>query len=340
MTLQLLLLGDAPVAQLVERARLAEANGYRGVWVADERFYREVYSCLGQLAAHTSKILLGPCVTDPFARHPALTAMAIATLDEISDGRAVLGIGAGISGFAELGIARRKPASAIREAIEVIRALLRGDTVDFRGEVIAFSHGRLSFAPSRPAIPVYVASNGPLGQRVAAELADCVIMEACASAAEVRAFRAAVESAAVKAGRDPHAIRIIPRLNTCIAANGRLARDAVRPTVARYLGAGRLRSRTAAAQGLALPAETLAAVAGAAYAAGVTPYLPLLPLITDRHVDAFTLAGTIDEVAEHASALRAAGAAGIIVRPFAAEGGTIEETIATLGSEVWPRVLG
>src|SRR5271169_1135587 len=126
MTLQLLLLGDAPVGQLVERARLAEASGYGTVWVADERFYREVYSCLGQLAVHTSKVLLGPCVTDPFARHPALTAMAIATLDEVAGGRAILGIGAGISGFAELGIVRRKPARAIWEAIELVRALLHG----------------------------------------------------------------------------------------------------------------------------------------------------------------------------------------------------------------------
>ena len=340
MTLQLLLLGDAPVAQLVERAKLAEANGYSTVWVADERFYREVYSCLGQLAVYTSRVLLGPCVTDPFARHPALTAMAIGTLDEISGGRAILGIGAGISGFAELGIERKKPARAICEAIELIRALLRGETVDYRGEVIAFNHGRLSFAPPRPEIPVYVASNAPLGQRVAAEIADGVIMEACASAAEVHALRAAVAGAARKAGRDPQAIRIITRLNTCIAADGRLARDAVRPTVARYLGAGRLRSRTAAVQGLALPPEALATVAGAAYAAGVTPYLPLLPLITDRHVDAFTLAGTVDEVVEHAIALHEAGVDGVIARPFAAEGGTIEQTIATLGSEVWPRVLG
>jgi 5,10-methylenetetrahydromethanopterin reductase len=339
MTLQLLLLGDAPVARLVERARLAEANGYSTVWVADERFYREVYSCLGQLAAHTAEVLLGPCVTDPFARHPALTAMAIATLDEISSGRAILGIGAGISGFTELGIARRKPARAIREAIEAIRALLRGETVDLHGDVIGFNHGRLSFAPPRPDIPVYVASNGPLGQRVAAEIADGVIMEACASAAEVRALRTAVESAAREAGPDPHEIRIIARLNTCVAAEGRVARDAVRPTVARYLGAGRLRSRTAAAQGLVLPAEALATVAGAAYAAGVTPYLALLPLITDRHVDALTLAGTVEEVARHAISLLGAGADSIIARPFAREGGTIEETIVTLGSEVWPRVV-
>src|SRR6201993_4124416 len=162
MTLQLLLLGDAPVAQLVGRARLAEANGYSAVWVADERFYREVYSCLGQIAAHTAKIQLGPCVTDPYSRHPALTAMAIATLDEISGGRAILGIGAGISGFAELGIDRRKSARAIRESIEVIRVLLCGEAVDFEGEVITCKRGRLSFSPPRPTLPIYVASNGPL----------------------------------------------------------------------------------------------------------------------------------------------------------------------------------
>jgi 5,10-methylenetetrahydromethanopterin reductase len=338
MTLQLLLLGDVPVAQLVERARLAEANGYNAVWVADERFYREVYSCLGQIAANTAKVLLGPCVTDPFARHPALTAMAIATLDEISGGRGILGIGAGVSGFAELGIDRRKPARAIREAIELIRALLRGETADFDGEVIAFDHGRLSFSPPRSEVPIYVASNGPLGQRVAAAIADGVIMEACASVAEVRAFCTAVDNAARKAGRDPQAIRIIARLNTCVAADGRAARDAVRPVVARYLGAGRLRSRTAATQGLTLPAEAVARVAGAAYAAGVTPYLPLVPFVTDRHVDAFTLAGTVDEVTEHAIALREAGADAIIARPVAPEADMIEETIRKLGTEVWPRV--
>jgi 5,10-methylenetetrahydromethanopterin reductase len=177
MDLELLLLGDAPVARLIERAKLAEAYGYSAVWLADERFYREVYTCLGQFAAQTSRVLLGPCVTGPYSRHPALTAMAIATLDEISGGRAILGIGAGISGFAELGIERRKPARAIREAIELIRTLLGGKTVDFEGEVITCNRGRLNFSESRPALPIYVASNGPIGQRAAAELADGVIME-------------------------------------------------------------------------------------------------------------------------------------------------------------------
>ena len=131
MSLDLLMLGNVPIPQMVERARLAEASGYDTLWVADERFYREVYSTLAVLAQHTSRVRLGTCVTDPFARHPALTAMAIATLDEISNKRAILGVGAGISGFAELGVVRKKPAIAIREMIEVVRALLKGEPVDF-----------------------------------------------------------------------------------------------------------------------------------------------------------------------------------------------------------------
>ena len=108
MSLQLLVLGDAPIEQLVGRVKLAEASNFDTVWLADERFFREVYSCLALFAANTCRVALGPCVTDPFARHPALTAMAIATLDEIAGGRAVLGLGAGISGFAELGIRLRR----------------------------------------------------------------------------------------------------------------------------------------------------------------------------------------------------------------------------------------
>jgi len=339
MQMGLLMLGDASVRTMVERAGLAEAVGYGTVWVADERFYREVYSCLTHLAAHTSKVSLGPCVTDPFSRHPALTAMAIATLDEISDRRAILGIGAGISGFTELGIDRRKPARAIREMIEVIRTLLRGDGVDFHGEVVEFHQGRLSFAPSRSAVPIYVASNRPLGQRVAGAIADGAIMEACATVYEAEAFSAEVTAGAVRAGRDARSVKRVARLNACIAPDGGTARNALRPLVARYLGAGRLRPKMLKEQGLELPVEALKAVADAPYAAGIAPYLPLLPLITDRHVNALTLAGTIEEVVEQVVALCRSSIDEIIIRPFAPEGGTIEETIANFASKVWPQVV-
>jgi 5,10-methylenetetrahydromethanopterin reductase len=338
MSLGLLLLGHHALKDLVDQAKVAEACGYDEVWLADERFYREVYSCLTHFAANTSRVRLGPCVTDPYARHPALTASAIATLDEISDQRAMLAIGAGISGFAELGIVRNKPARAIREAVQVIRPLLRGETVDFHGEVVNFNQGKLSFTPVRANIPIYVASNGPLGHQAAGAVADGAIMEACASVEEVRTFRADVDRGAIKAGRDPKEIKLIARLNTCVGLDGRSARDAVRPTVARLLGAGRLKLATLEAQGLTLPPEAVASVAGAAYSAGFAPYLHLLPLVTDRHVDACTLAGTVEEVTAHAVELRKAGVDSFITMPFGPVGGTPQDTIRSFGEEVWPAV--
>jgi len=164
-------------------------------------------------------------------------------------------------------------------------------------------------------------------------------MEACGSVYEVGAFSAEISAGATQTGRDPKGVKRIVRLNSCIAPDGLAAREAVRPSVARYLGAGRVRSKTLKAQGLDLPTEALQAVAGVPYAAGVVPYRPLLPLVTDRHVDALTLAGTIEEVINHVVGLFGAGIDGIIIRPFAPEGGTIEETIVTFGSEVWPRVM-
>ena len=338
MSIDLLILGNAPIERMLERVKLAEDNGYDTAWLADERFYREVYSCLTYFAQRTSRVKVGPCVTDPYARHPALTAMAIATLDEISNRRAILGIGAGISGFAELGIDRKKPARAIREAIELIRMLLRGEKVTYKGEVVQFTEGKLSFAPVRSEIPIYVASNGPIGQKTAGAVADGAIMEACGNVQEVKAFRAVLDAGAKRAGRDPKAVRLSARLNTCIAADGGSARDALRPTVARLLGAARLKFLTAEEQGLTLPPDLVASVAGAAYASGFAPYLPLLPHVTDRHVRSFTLAGDVAEVTAQVIELRSAGVDDVIVMPFAAEGSTIEDTITKFGSEVWPAV--
>src|SRR5271166_58076 len=335
MKLELLMLGDAPVAQLSERARLAESCGFDAIWLADERFYREVYGALASIALATSRVAVGPCVTDPFTRHPALTAMAIATLDEISHGRAVLGLGAGISGFAELGIRPAQPARAMREAIALIRALLRGEQADVAGEAIAFRDGRLSFKPIRADIPIHIASNGPLGQRTAGAVADGAIMEACGSVAEALALAAEVRRGAKSAGRDAGSVRLTARLNACIAADGGRARDIVRPSVARYLGRGTLKLATAEAQGLTLPPEATAPLVTAPYAAGVRPYLPLLPLITDRHVDGLALAGSKAQVTARVIELRKAGIDAIIVRPVAGEGVSAEDTIAAFG-EIWP----
>ena len=110
---------------------LAETLGFDVVWIPDERFYRDCYVTLADVAERTTHVALGPCVTDPYSRHPALTAAAIGTVDELADGRAILGIGAGALRLLRDGDdARDRPATAIREAIALIRRLLAGELGD------------------------------------------------------------------------------------------------------------------------------------------------------------------------------------------------------------------
>jgi 5,10-methylenetetrahydromethanopterin reductase len=131
---------------------------------------------------------------------------------------------------------------------------------------------------------------------------------------------------------------LIARLNACIAADGRVARDLLRPGVARLLGRGTLKLATAETQGLTLPADAVAKIADARYAAGVTPYLPLVPMVSDRHVNAFALGGSVDEIVAHVVALRRAGISSIIIRPLASQGCSVEGIIETFGKEIWPAV--
>ena len=192
----LLVLPTYEPSRLGALAQLAEDTGYDDLWLADERFFREVYASLTLCALRTRRLRLGPCVTDPYSRHPALTAMAIATLDEISNGRAVLGIGAGVSGFRELGVDASRSAVAIGEAIELIRRLLAGDTVTVKGREVSFADGRLDFAPPRRDLPIYVASQRAAGCRVAGRLADGAIMQGAVAEPLVRFLRNTVHGAA------------------------------------------------------------------------------------------------------------------------------------------------
>lgn len=166
--------------QLMWYAWLVEELGFQTLWYADERFYRETYTGLAACAVTTSRLLLGTGVTDPFTRHPALTAAAIASLDELSEGRAILGLGAGISGYHNLGIKLERPARRLREAILVIRRLLAGERVTLEGETILIRNAALKF-PARSAIPIVLAADGPLVLRLAGEVADGVMVAHCAS---------------------------------------------------------------------------------------------------------------------------------------------------------------
>lgn len=330
----ILALGREPMGDLGNLAQLSEAVGFDDFWVADERFFRDVYVCLAHCANLTHEIRLGPCVTDPYTRHPALTAMAIATLDEMSAGRAVLGMGAGVSGFAELGIERLRSATALRETVQIIHALLAGEKVTYHGKVLSVGGAELGFEPQRRLLPTYVASNGRFGQRSAGAVADGAIMEGCGNVAEVQAFAREVRVGAKSVGRRAETVELVARLNTCIGEDGKSARDTLRPHVARTLATGRLRFATLQSQGITLPEEATAGLGELGYVPGVEPYLHLLGLVPDHFVDALSLAGTTDEVILQTTALCRAGINRFVIHPLAAPPHTVADTIRSFGETV------
>ena len=330
-----LLMGDLPARELAHLAKSIEDWGYDYLWLADERFFREVYSSLTLCALNTSRISLGPCVTDPYSRHPALTAMAIATLDEISEGRAVLGIGAGVSGFGELGIDRARPAIAIRETVSLVKRLMAGEEVDFQGRVVQFHGGHLNFAPPRPEVPVYVASNAPGGLRVAGALADGAVISSCASEELVDYAVRLISVGLAESGRQLEDLDVTARLNCCIATRSEDAREAVRMSTTQSLqvnldfatGAGLEISRALADSrrqlGYIHDKDRLAEVAG---------HLP------DDIIDAMTLAGTVDQIAERVAKIAGNGINQVIIRPVPSPEGGLEATLEAFARQVLPRV--
>lgn len=324
-------------AELAELAEHVEQLGYDSLWLADERFYRDVYASLAYCATRTRSLGLGVGVTDPYTRHPALTAMAIATLDEISGGRAILGLGAGVAGFDELGLERPKPARAMREAIDLIRALLRGERVDQHGEVISFHGGRLDFTPPRADVPVYIASNNRLGLQTAGQVADGAIMQGCVADPALRFFKEQVAIGEQRAGRRAGATELVARINVAIARDRRAALDALRPGIAISLIAQQPKFWSFELAELAVPDALRERIRGLRYTHDPAVVAPIAAEIPDHWVAALTIAGDVDDVVAQVERLRDTGIGHFMLYPVPAQG-TPLDVVRQFATEVVPRL--
>ncbi len=328
---------EAPVSVLAEIAREMETLGYAYLWGHDERLERDVYSTLSVIANQTRRLRLGPGVTNPYSRHPALTAVAVATLDEISDGRAVLGIGAGGTNHAVLGIRRERPATAIREAIRVIRTLLAGGEITLEGRVVRVYHGRLDFQPVRRSVPIYIGARGPRNLELAGEVADGVIV---GNVSTVEGWRYAMECVTAgirRAGRRLEDLECVAWLYTSIADDGIAALDAIRPMVATSLVTSRpILDRL----GVTMPARFADVMSAQGWSLSRTSVLRAAGEVPDDVARRFGLAGTSAECAGQLQDLLRAfpQISQVVIVPFAPLGHGPREVIRRFITEVVSRV--
>lgn len=161
-----------PVAELVDAIVAAEEAGLDEVWVADEGVAREPVTVLAAAAVRTSRIRLATGITSPLLRHPGAIAASLATLDELSDGRAVLGLGVG--GHLSLdpfGLRADTPVASVRDAIETARSVFRR---------VGSEHYRPPNHAMPPRdVPIWVGARGPQLVRLTTRLADGLFLSGC-----------------------------------------------------------------------------------------------------------------------------------------------------------------
>ncbi len=225
-----------PLEKIASVARMAEELGFDSFVHADQRFAgeKDVFVTLAADAMATSRINIGPCVADPYTRIPAMTALAVATLDELSGGRALLTLGAGGSGFPQLHLERRRVNQALRETIIMIRSLFSGETVNFDGSIFKLSDARLNI-DVRSDIPILVATRSPKNLELSGELADGAVIATYVSREQLEYAIGLVRRGARKAGRSLEDIRLVSWAYTSISDDGRQAVENVRPFVTQAL---------------------------------------------------------------------------------------------------------
>jgi alkanesulfonate monooxygenase SsuD/methylene tetrahydromethanopterin reductase-like flavin-dependent oxidoreductase (luciferase family) len=302
-------LGVAPSPQerdqLLRSAEVADDLGLDSLWVA-EASGRDAVTFLTQLALRTRRTRLGTGIINPFSRTPAMLAMTFASLDEISGGRMVIGLGSSSANVVEHwhGLRFKQPLRRIRETIEIVNQILAQEPLVYEGEIYSLRRGlRLQFEPIRRHIPIYVAATTPPSIRQTGEVADGV-MPIHWPRERLAELRALLSEGAVAAGRNPASLVIAPSVNMVIAPAGDGgALRAAREPIAHYVGRmGAFYPEMLTRYGYEAEVRAIRAAwerrDPAAAAAAVS----------DRLLRATSVAGTVDECAESLRDLRARGA--------------------------------
>ena len=226
--------GAGMPSAFAQRARRAEANGWDGITIVDsQNLSGDCYVGLAVAAGETTRIRLGTGVTNPFTRHAAVTASAIATVHAVSGGRATLGIGRGDSALAHLGHAPASP-EVLAGYLEQLQGYLRGDEVPFGdggdlhrlGLAQQPAGSRIQWIrPGRyPKVPVDVAATGPKVIQIAARLADRITFAVGADPARLRWAIDLARSARAAAGLDPDGLGLGAYVNVVVHDDAEQAR--------------------------------------------------------------------------------------------------------------------
>jgi F420-dependent oxidoreductase-like protein len=330
-------LGIRPDQQL-ELVREAESAGFDSVWAA-EAYGSDTATVLAWLAAQTDRIRLGSGIFQMPARSPAMTAMTAATLDHLSGGRLILGIGTSGPQVAEGWHGQRfgKQLQRTREYVEILRQALARERLEYHGEsyTLPLPDGpgkalKLMIGTVQERIPIYVAAIGPNNTRLTGEIADGW-MPTFFSPENVGESRRLLEEGAERAGRSLNGFEIAPQVNLCVDEDVDRARDAVRPVIALYVGGMGSREKNFYNQLIQRYGfEEAAREAQDLYLSGKKD--EAAASLPAELIDTISLVGPPDRIRDRLGAYRDAGVGTLIVSPMAADPEERKRMVRELGN--------
>ncbi len=288
-------------------AQHAERHGFSTVWFAENPFQRGVLPAAAACAVATGSIEIGIGVFNPFNRHPTLMAMEIGALDELSNGRAILGIGAGVHRTIGKFTPFEKIASAMRDTISIAGPLLAGEEVVHAGKVFSADHVKLAYELPRDRVPVYFAAMGEKMLRLCGEAGDgLLISNMCPPSFTGRAISIMADGAKA-AGRSPPS-GIVKYVPCVVAANGADARKAVKPAIGAMLAAyWEAYQPTPAALSAIGDDNGIEADVFAVALRRLGSGEPAEEVLDDSFVSAYAVAGTVEQCLEQCRDLAATG---------------------------------
>jgi alkanesulfonate monooxygenase SsuD/methylene tetrahydromethanopterin reductase-like flavin-dependent oxidoreductase (luciferase family) len=289
--------------EAVEIARFADQLGYHSVTLP-ESFGRDGFTLCDRLLAATENIQVCLGLANVFSRSPAVLAQTAATLDELSGGRFVLGLGASTPNLVEgwHGLSFDRPLQRTRETIELCRRIWRRDRSPYQGHVFQAGGVKLGFEPLRESIPIWHGALLEKSLRLCGELADGWIPNLLPEEG-IAAGRAALTEAATAAGRDPAAVKVVPGMQLMVGEDSQALLQLLKFGIAVYYGPGTSPYAKAAANlGYA---DDVAAVQ-AAYAEGGSA--AAIEAASDALTASIAIVGSIGDCRERVGTLHEAGA--------------------------------
>jgi 5,10-methylenetetrahydromethanopterin reductase len=226
---------DKSVEEYARLGAAGEALGFDVLSVFGDLMYQPPIFALLAMAAHTSRVTLGPACLNPYSLHPYEIAGQIAALDLASQGRAYLGLARG-SWLGTVGVDQPRPLTYLAEAVTVVQRLLAGDDTGFEGSVFHLAEGTaLRYRPQRGSVPLLIGAWGPQTTRLAGRIAAEIKVGGTANPLLVPHVRRSLDLGAQDVGRQSGGTAITVGAVTVVDEDGRAARALARREVAMYL---------------------------------------------------------------------------------------------------------